>query len=105
MDSDPLEDCEEFEWDEGNIYKNWDRHGVTSQEAEDVFFHDLLVVGNDARHSQQEKRFYALGQTTQGRRLFVAFAVRHKRIRVISVRDMNRRERDAYVKHENEADA
>jgi len=65
-----------------------------------VFFNQPLVVRYDVRHSKREKRYYALGQTTGGRRLFVAFTVRETRVRVISVRDMNHKERDAYAKHE-----
>jgi uncharacterized DUF497 family protein len=88
-----------------NAHKNWERHRVSSEEAEDVFFNEPLVVRGDIRHSRREKRYYALGQTGGGRYLFVAFTIRRSLVRVISVRDMNRRERDAYAKHENEAGA
>jgi uncharacterized DUF497 family protein len=67
--------------------------GLTPEEAEEVFFHEPLVVRSDVQHSKGEKRHYALGQTSAGRRLFVVFTVRRKLIRVISVRDMNRNER------------
>ena len=100
---DPLAECTGFDWDEDNVQKNWERHQVTPAEAEDVFFSEPLVVRGDARHSQREKRDFVLGQTGQGRYLFVAFAIRRNLIRVISVRDMNRTEREAYGKHE-EAD-
>jgi uncharacterized DUF497 family protein len=62
-------------------------------------------VRSDIRHSRREKRYYALGQTSNGRYLFGAFTIRRSLVRIISVRDMNRRERDAYAKHENEAGA
>jgi uncharacterized DUF497 family protein len=97
---DPPDGCIGFDWDEANAHKNWERHQVTWEEAEDVFFNEPLVVRGDSRHSQQEKRYYALGQTDRGRYLFVAFAIRRKLIRVISVRDMNRRETEFYGKHE-----
>lgn len=100
--ADPLETCIGFDWDEANAHKNWERHRVTPEEAEDVFFHEPLVVRSDARHSKGEKRYYALGQTAAGRRLFVAFTVRRKRIRVVSVRDMNRNESEVYRTHEEE---
>jgi uncharacterized protein len=91
----PLNECTGFDWDEANAQKNWERHQVTPEEAEDVFFNEPLVVCGDIRHSQRwEKRYYALGQTSRGRSLFVAFTIRRKLIRVISVRDMNRRERE-----------
>jgi len=100
--ADPLEHCIGFEWDENNVLKNWELHQVTTEEAEDVFFHDPLVVRSDVRHSKREKRYYALGQTRATRRLFVAFTIRRKLIRVISVRDMNRNEASAYERLESE---
>lgn len=87
---DPLESCIGFDWDDANIEKNWEQHRVTPEEAEDFFFSEPLVVRSDTGHSQREKRYYALGQTIAGRRLFVAFTVRRNLIRVISVRDMKR---------------
>lgn len=102
---DPLDACTGFEWDEANTRKNWERHGVTAEEAEAVFFNEPLVVRSDVSHSKREKRYYALGQTDGGRYLFVAFTIRRSLVRVISVRDMNRRERSAYAYHEEEADA
>ena len=103
--NDALDGCSGFEWDESNTHKNWERHRVSPEEAEDVFFNEPLVVRSDIGHSRREKRYYALGQTGNGRCLFVAFTIRRCLVRVISVRDMNRRERDAYAKHENEAGA
>lgn len=100
--SDPLENCTGFDWDESNTGKNWDRHRVTPEEAEDVFFQEPLIVRNDSRHSKSEKRYYALGQTSGGRRLFLAFTVRRNLIRVISARDMNRNETGVYATYEKE---
>jgi uncharacterized protein len=100
--SDPLENCTGFDWDEANTGKNWDRHRVTPDEAEDMFFQEPLVVRHDARHSGNEKRYYALGQTGVGRRLFIAFTIRRNLIRVISARDMNRNETEVYANQEKE---
>ncbi len=97
---DPLDQCTGFDWDDGNAEKNWETHRVTPEESEDVFFHEPLIVKSDIRHSSDEKRYYSLGQTGSGRLLFIAFAIRRKLIRVISVRDMNRKERDVYASHE-----
>lgn|ERR1035438_5365822 len=99
---DPLERCTGFDWDDANTHKNWERHKVTPEEAEDVFFHEPLVVRSDIRHSKYEKRYYALGQTDVGRRLFLVFALRRNLIRIISVRDMNRNEKQRYERHEEE---
>ena len=97
---DRLADCVGFEWDEANVEKNWKAHGVTPSEAEDVFFHDPLLIRSDVQHSQREKRYYSLGESAAGRRLFVAFTIRKRHVRVISVRDMNDRETEAYEKFE-----
>ena len=85
----PLDACSGFEWDEANTHKNWERHRVSPEEAEGVFFNEPLVVRSDIRHSRREKRYYALGQTDGGRCLFVAFTIRRSLVRIISVRDMN----------------
>lgn len=77
---------------------------MTPAEAESVFFNAPLVVRSDVAHSRREKRFYALGQTDSSRHLFVAFTIRGSLVRVVSVRDMNRRERSAYAYHEEKAD-
>jgi uncharacterized protein len=91
-----LQACVGFQWDEGNADKNLEKHGVTDEECEEVFFNEPLVVGEDAAHSPDEPRGYALGQTNAGRKLFVVFTVRSDRIRVISARDMTRREDRRY---------
>ena len=99
---DPIDTCTGFQWDDANAYTNWERHRVTPEEAEDVFFNEPLVVRSDLRHSTREKRYYALGQTSSGRRLFIAFPIRGSLLRVISARDMNRKERSTYVNREKE---
>src|SRR5450432_3804067 len=98
--ADPLDSCIGFDWDDANTHKNWELHQVTREEAEDVFFNRPLIVRGDIPHSKTEKRYYALGQTGIGRRLFVAFTIRRKHIRVISARDMNKNETEAYKRHE-----
>ena len=95
----PLDDCVGFDCDEANAQKNWERHRFIPEEAEDVFFNEPLIVRSDVRHSQREKRYYALRQTSFGRHLFVAFTIRRNLIRVISVREMNRREQEVYGKY------
>ena len=90
--------CTGFEWDEGNLAKNWEKHGVTAPESEQIFFNRPLIAGSDETHSQKEARFYALGQTDTGRPLFVVFTIRNNLIRAISARDMSRKERRVYSK-------
>jgi len=93
---DPLLECNGFEWDEGNKEKNWISHQVTSSECEEMFFNQPLVVADDTLHSKRENRYYALGQTNTGRLLFISFTIREKLMRVISARDMSRKERKVY---------
>lgn len=100
---DPLGECVGFDWDESNTLKNWERHKVTPEEAEGVFFYEPLVVRGDVRHSSREKRYLAIGRTSRGRLLFIAFTVRRKLIRVISARDMNKREAEEYRRHEKDS--
>ncbi len=94
--------CTGFEWDRHNAEKNWQKHRVTPSECEQIFFNRPLVVADDVKHSKKENRFYALGHTDAGRLLFVVFTVRRDKIRVISARDMNRKERKVYESHEEE---
>ncbi len=89
-----------FDWDEGNARKN-EKHGVSivsMAEAEQVFFNAPLLLLADIRHSQQEARHPALGGTNEGRLLHVSFTLRKagSLIRVISARDMHRKERTIY---------
>lgn len=86
-----------FDWDDGNVRKN-DKHGVSQADAEQVFFNDPLLVVADDRHSVHESRFHALGKTDGGRFLHITFTLRFdgSKIRVISARDMHRKERAIY---------
>ncbi len=91
-----LSDATGFQWDQGNAQKNWELHQVSQAEGEEVFFNRPLLVAPDETHSQGEPRYAALGQTNGGRRLSVIFTKRGTLIRVISARNMSRRERTIY---------
>jgi len=69
---------------------------VSASEAEQVFFNQPLLMLEDPQHSQAEPRFHALGVTHTARKLHITFTVRGTRIRVISARDMHRKERTRY---------
>lgn len=85
-----------FEWNEGNLDKNWITHQVTNQEAEEAFFHEPRFVFEDEGHSLAERRYLLWGVTSKGRKLCIIFAVRKDKVRIISARDMNKKERKAY---------
>jgi uncharacterized protein len=93
-----LEQIVGFDWDEGNSRKSADKHDVSQAEAESIFFNDPLILVEDSRHSDKEQRFNALGKTGQNRLLHVTFTLRRNgtMIRVISAREMHRRERRYY---------
>ncbi|MBV9217528.1 MAG: BrnT family toxin [Acidobacteria bacterium] len=97
MEVEDLSDFEGFDWDRGNRDKNLVRHDVQDAECEEVFFNTPLLLFDDNAHSKSERRHFALGLTNGGRPLMVVFTVRKKLIRVISARDMNRRERKVFI--------
>ena len=98
--SDRFADCTGFDWDAGNLDKNWKKHKVSFWEAEEVFFNQPIVLGPDVAHSDSEDRYFALGKTDSGRLLFVVFTLREQQIRIVTVRDMSTKERGIYREHE-----
>ena len=99
-----LSDIESFDWDTGNSRKNAEKHGVLCQEAEEVFFFLNLVVV-DKGHSGVEPRYKVLGKTQNDRHLIVVCTIRKNRIRIISVRDANKKERSVYRTYEQKTKA
>ena len=97
-DNDSIMECVGFEWNDGNLLKNAEKHGVTAGEYEQIFFNRPLIAGRDEKHSQKETRFFALGHTDSSRLLFIVFTIRNNGIRVLSARKMNRKERKVYEK-------
>ena len=97
--------CSGFEWDKGNIEKNWKKHRVSPVECEQVFFNQPVIISGDVQHSAGEFRYYTLGRTDTGRLLFVSFTIRGNNMRVISARNMSRKERRAFQAHEKETDS
>ena len=81
----------EFEWDKGNIEKN-KKHKVEDKETEEVFLDERKKTFKDKLHSDGEERFRVVGKTKKGRLLFVAFTKRKNKIRIISARDINKKE-------------
>ncbi len=93
---DVISSCKGFDWDDGNSEKNWILHQVSRNECEQVFFNALIVVGDDIFHSESEKRWFLLGKTDKNRLLFLVFTIREKLIRIVSARDMSKKERRIY---------
>jgi len=78
--------------------ERYDKHGVAQTQAEAIFFNQPLLMLDDLLHRDQEARYHALGKTLEGRLLHVTFTLRGggSLIRVISARDMHRKERSVY---------
>ena len=85
-----------FEWDDSNKIKNWNKHRVDYKECEEIFSNRPLKTYLDIKHSQGENRFVALGITNSHRTLYIVFTMRKDRIRIISARNMSRKERNLY---------
>ena len=86
-----------FDWDKGNIKKNFEKHGVSVQESEEIFSNEPFIISEDMEHStDNEQRFEALGKTRENRKLFVSFTIRKNKIRIISIRDMSKKEEVTY---------
>ena len=88
-----------FEWDDHNTVKNRDKHQVQPSECEELFFNQPLIIKEDTEHSENELRFHAMGMTASGRNLLIVFTIRGTRIRVISARDISKKERGIYETH------
>ena len=89
----------EFEWNKGNIRKNFQKHGISDKESEEIFNNQPLCVSLDRKHSTTtEVRYHALGKTDENRAIFLSFTVRGYRVRIISARPASRKERGQYGK-------
>ena len=88
----------QFQWDKGNANKNFYKHSITDTECEEVFFDSKKVISKDIFHSRKEPRHILLGQTKAGRLLYTVFTIRNNKIRIISSRDINKKERKLYEK-------
>lgn len=85
-----------FEWDKGNIDKSYRKHGITPNEAEEVFLDKNILILEDTKHSRKEVRFMAIGKILKEDILFLAFTIREDNIRIISARKANKKERRQY---------
>lgn len=91
-----LRESLEFEWDKGNRGKNFIRHRVIDEECEEIFFDHNKKLLRDILHSGTENRYILIGKTKQQRILFIVLTMRKHKIRVISARDLNKKEKHLY---------
>ncbi len=88
----------EFEWDKWNTDKNWLKHKVSNQEAEDVFITNRFLLLKDKVHSVLEHRYLVIGLNSHERVLVLAITIRNKKVRIISARPASKKERQFYEK-------
>lgn len=93
-----LDKQKNFDWDKGNIDKSYLKHGITPRQAEEAFVDVKLILIEDIKHSQSEKRHIVIGKNSDGKILFTVFTKRGHKIRIISARSANNKERRAYEK-------
>lgn len=91
-----LDNSIEFLWDKANVDKNQLKHQVSTSESEEVFYDDNKVTLKDVFHSDKEERFIVLGKTKKLRLLFIVFTKRNNKIRIISARDTDKKEKKLY---------
>ena len=87
-----------FAWDTGNSQKNWKKHGISNEQAEETFFDEKKKIAKDIFHSGSEKRWILLGKSKQGTLLFIVFTLRGNIVRIISARKTNKKEAYLYEK-------
>lgn len=86
-----------FEWNKGNIDKNLKKHNMSDKEAEQVFNNESKFIFEDEKHSGKEMRYGLFGRSGK-RKISIVFTVRHDKVRIITARDMSKRERRSYEK-------
>jgi len=94
-----IEKSIEFEWDRGNIDKNWLKHRVTNKESEESFFDKNKIIYKDIFHSNKEKRYILLGRAKNYKLLYIVFTIRNEKIRIISSRKTDKKEEKIYEKN------
>jgi len=92
-----FEKIDGFDWDKGNVEKNLIKHNVNCQEAEEIFLDTGSLNYDDKKHSVVERRLIKIGKSFSGRILIAYYTVRQNKIRVISVRDVNKKEKSLYL--------
>lgn len=86
----------EFDWDDSKAETNRAKHGVSFPEAASVFDDPLSITFPDPRHSAEEERLVIIGHSQGGRLLFVSHTDRGQYTRLISAREVTRREKRVY---------
>lgn len=86
-----------FEWDENKNRINKNKHGISFEEAQTVFYDEQALLEYDELHSADEDRFRILGCSSKGNVLLVVHCIRQESvIRIISSRKATANEKAGY---------
>ena len=87
-----------FEWDENKNSINKQKHRISFEEAQTVFFDENALVIDDPEHSEDEERFIILGISNTANLLVVCHCYRQSDtvIRIISARKATKNESGFY---------
>lgn len=86
-----------FDWDEGNLTKP-QKHDISREQAESIFFYQAKKIYFDHKHSQIEKRYLVIGNANNNRICFLVVTERRGKIRILSARYMHQKEVQLYEK-------
>lgn len=87
-----------FEWDENKNEINKRKHGLSFEEAQEVFYDDNAILFDDPYHSFGEERFLIIGMIKSSKICIVSHCYRNSDnvIRLISAREATKREKKTY---------
>lgn len=91
----------DFEWDPTKAFANFDKHGLTFEQAATVFLDPLALSVYDEIHSDEEERWFTVGHTVDGALAVVSHTFQstspvQAKVRIISARPATRTERRSY---------
>lgn len=91
-------DILKFEWDENKNEINKQKHKISFEEAQTVFYDEEALVIDDPEHSIEEERFIILGFSKSANLLVVCHCYRESDsiIRIISARKATKNEERYY---------
>ncbi len=98
MDIVDLPEPLEFEWDEANKNKIWLKHKLSAEECEEAFSTEQIFRQADELHSDKENRYILIGNTKKSKKIFIIYTLRKNKVRVISARNMHKKEQNFYEK-------
>jgi uncharacterized DUF497 family protein len=88
-----------FEWDEAKNQENTEKHPISFEEAQEVFYDKNRLIIKDKKHSGKEDRFFCIGNDGKGI-VTVRFTMRNENIRIFGA-GYWREGRDRYEQKNN----